>query len=125
MDLHLRAAVAEAAAELLVTFEQPAVKLSGRHVRDHCATGAQLLAAGKAHAARAPVLDQHLADVAARLAYATAVLDQAHERVHEPRPAAARDRHAALLDGEADHLSHEAGSGRVRPEPGVQHPRRK
>ena len=52
------------------------------------------------------------------------VADQLHERVGELRAAAARDRHAALLHGDGDHLRHEARRRRVRAEAGVQHPRR-
>ena len=52
------------------------------------------------------------------------VADQLDERVDQLRSAPARDRHAALLDGDRDHLRHVAGGGRVRPEAGVQHPGR-
>ena len=83
-----------------------------------------LLAVGEAHAlaparrARAPL------DVAAGLAGAAVILDQAHERLHEPRAAAARNRHPALLHRDADHLGHEPRGGRVGAEAGVQHPGR-
>ena len=52
------------------------------------------------------------------------ILDQPHERIDEPSAAAARDRHAALLHRDPDHLGHEARGRRVGPEAGVQHPRR-
>ena len=129
VDLHLGAAVAEAPAALGGrpadhAVEQPSVQLRRRHVRDHRARRADLLAAGEPHACRAALAHEHALDVAPGLAGAAVILDQPHERVHEPRAAAARDRHAALLDREADHLRHEPGGGRVGPEPGVQHPRR-
>ena len=52
------------------------------------------------------------------------VLDQAHERLDEPRATPARDRHASFLDGKADDLGHEARAGRIGPEARVQHPGR-
>ena len=52
------------------------------------------------------------------------VADQLHERVGELRTAAARDRHAALLHRDGDHLRHEPGGRGVGAEAGVQHPRR-
>ena len=58
------------------------------------------------------------------LAGAAVILDQPDERVDEARAAAARNRHAAGLDRERDHPGHEPGRGRVRPEAGVEHPRR-
>ena len=50
--------------------------------------------------------------------------DQRDERVGELRAAAARDRHAALLHRDRDHLRHVAGRGGVGPETRVQHPGR-
>ncbi len=60
----------------------------------------------------------------ARLARAALLADERDQRVGELRTAAARDRHAAFLHGDRDHLRHVAGGRRVRAEAGVQHPRR-
>src|SRR6185312_8461910 len=79
VDLHLRAAVAEALAELGVAADQPAVELRRRDVGDHRALRADLLAVGGAHAGRLAVAEEHSLDVAAGLARAAVVLDQAHE----------------------------------------------
>ena len=128
VDLHLRAPVAVAArrprnARRRIV-EQPLVELRGRHIRKHGALRRHDVSSGEPDADGAPAPDEHLLDVAARLADAAAVTDQLHERLHESRPAAPGDRHPALLDGDADHLRHEAGARRVRPEARVQHPRR-
>ena len=125
VDLHLGAAVAEAAfASSSWPSSRPAVELGRRDVRDHRARGRDLLAAGEPHAGRLAVADEHALDVAPGLAGAAVILDQPHERIDEPRAAAARDRHAALLHRDRDHLGHEARRRRVGPEAGVQHPRR-
>ncbi len=50
--------------------------------------------------------------------------DRRHESVGELGAAAARDRHAALLHRDGDHLRHVARARRFRAEPRVQHPGR-
>ena len=52
------------------------------------------------------------------------IADQPDERVGELRAAAAGHRHAALLDGDGDHLRHEPRRRRVGAEARVQDPRR-
>ena len=107
-----------------MALDQAAVELGRRDVGDHRARSRDLLAAGEADTGRLPVAYQHALDVAAGLAGAAVVLDQPHECIDEPSAAPARDRHPAFLNGDPDHLSHEARGSRVRPEPGVEHPRR-
>ena len=120
VDLHLGAAVAEAAARggdgVRRVAEQAAVELRRRDVRDHGARRADRLAVGGADADGGAVAHDDRLDLGARPARAAVVLDQPHERVGEARAAAARDRHAALLDGDRDHLRHEPGRRRVRAE---------
>src|SRR3954453_10977993 len=118
VDLHLRAAVAEAATKLRVAVDEPAVELRRRHVRDHGPRRSDLLAVGGAHAHRLPVADDHPLDVAAGFARAPAVLDRAHEPPVEPRPATAWNRHPALLHRDTDHLGHEPEARVVGPEAG-------
>src|SRR5205814_1629748 len=100
VDLHFRAAVAEAPTELVVTLEQTPVELGRGHVGDDGTAGAKLLAVRNAHASRAAVLDEDALDVPSPLARPAMVLDQPHERLDQARTPAARDRHPALLDGE-------------------------
>ena len=129
MDLHLGAAVPELPAALgdrrrRLTFEQAPVELRRRHVRDHGAAGRDGFAAGEPDADRLAVAYENALDVPARFANPPVVADQLHERIGQPRAAAARDRHPALLNRHGDHLRHEPRQRRVWPEPRVQHPRR-
>ena len=86
--------------------------------------GLDRLAVGEPHADGAARADEHALDVAVGLADSAVVANQLHERLGELRAAAARNRHPALLHRDRDHLRHEAGRRLIRPETGVQHPRR-
>ncbi len=130
MDLHLGAAVAEAARTLghgrrhLALVEQPLVELRRRHACDDGALRGDEVAACEADAHGSTMPDEHPVDVLPCLADAAAVADQPHERLGELRAAAARDRHAALLHRDRDHLRHEARRRSVGTEACVEHPRR-
>ena len=100
-------------------FEQRAVELRRRHVADHRAPRADRRADRRSHAAA-----RHALDVHAGLARAALRADERDQRIGELRAAAARNRHAALLHRDGDHLRHVAGRRRVRAEARVQHPRR-
>ena len=96
VDLHLGAAVPEAASALaerrrdLDLGEEPLVQLRRRHVRDHRAARVDPLAVRQHDAGRAPRPDVDALDVAPGLARAAVVADQLHER----RRAASRRRRA-------------------------------
>src|SRR6476661_3266670 len=131
VDLHLRAAVAEAPCALghrlgnLHVGEQPFVELGRRDARHDGALGLDRLAVGEAHAYSAARADERAFDVAVRLAGSPVVADELHERVRELRAAAAGYGHPALLHRDRDHLGHEAGRRLVGAETRVEHPRRK
>ena len=78
--------------------------------------GADRLAAGEPHADGAARPRRARARPRCPSRSAAVVADQPHERVDEAGAAAARDRHAALLHRDRDHLRHEAGRRRVRAE---------
>src|SRR5206468_8677429 len=88
---------------------QRAVQLRRRHVADHRAAGADGASVGDSHAAARDPLD-----LRAGLAGPSLLPDVRDECIGEPLTAAARYRHTALLDGDADHLCHVAGAGGVR-----------
>ena len=96
MNLHLGAAVAEPRARPrdrsrhVTVGEQPLVELRRRHVREHRAIGEDRLPVGELDPDGLPALHEHALDVAAGLAHAALIADQAHERVDEARTAAAR-----------------------------------
>ena len=129
MDLHLGAAVAEAAAGL--RRRRPAGRRgAGRRAGSASRSRSPRAAASNVSPAvvrtpvAAPSLHEDRVDLGVRPAGAAVVLDQPHERVGEPGAAALRHRHPALLDRDRDHLGHEAGGGGVGPEAGVEHPGR-
>ena len=130
VDLHLGAAVPEALGALPDRLrnagagEEPSVERLRKHVAEDGPRGSDGLTVDGLHADGAAVPDQHALHLGIGLADAAVVADQGHEGVDEPRPAAARDRHAAFLHGDGDHLGHEPGDGGVGAEPGVQDPGR-
>ena len=107
MDLHLGTAVAERRSRLadvcgdVAGPEQTPVQLRRRDVADHGAAGTDHLTAGRADAGGPPTCGEDALDIRFAAAGAAVVLDQPHERVDEPRAAAARDRHAPGLDRDA------------------------
>ena len=130
VDLHLGAAVAEAASGLdgrgrhVGCVEQAAVELRRRHVGDDAA-GRDGRAAGDANAGRRarsrPGSARRPAPSRARRRAARTIPASASTSFDA---AALRHRHAAELDRDRDHLGHEPRDGRVRPEARVQHPGR-
>src|SRR5205085_4714712 len=92
VDLHLRAAVAEGH---LRSPEEALVELRRRDVRDDRARGADLVSVFEPDSGGGAVPDEHPLDIAPGLTEAAVIADQRDERVDEPRPAAARDRHPA------------------------------
>ena len=129
VDLHLRPPEAKAACGQSDRGgkrhipQQSAVQLRRQDVADDRPCG-ELVSVHGSNTARAAVLDENSIHLAIRLQHAAVIADQLRQRVDEPRTAAARNRHAAQLDRDGDHLRHEAGGGSVRAETGVQHPRR-
>ena len=128
VDLHLGAAVAEAAAGacrlVLRIAQERSVELRRRHVGDHGARRAYLFAARRANARRGAVGGENALHLGVRPALAPLVHDQADERLRQLRAAASGDRHSSFLHGDGDHLRHEPGRRRVGAEAGVEHPRR-
>ena len=119
VDLQLAPPIAEPLRRLLEAVEQLAVQLRRRDVADHRTLGQQPPPVGCANAAARHTLHAH-----ARLARAALRADVGHQRLRQLRAAAARDRHAALLHRDRDHLRHVARPRRLRAEARMQHPRR-
>ena len=100
------------------------VELGRRDVADHRPLGAHLLAGGEPDAVRAARADEHALDVGAGARLAARVLDDADERLHEPRAAAAGHRHPAELERDAITCVMNPDIAWSGPRPGVQHPGR-
>ena len=130
VDLHARTAVAIGLRRLpvgrrhLALAQELPVELLGRDARDHGTRGRDRLAACQPDAGGAAARDEHALDVGTGAQLAAALAHDPGQRLDEPDAAAARHGHAAELDRAGDDLRHEAGERLLRPEAGVQHPRR-
>ena len=130
VDLHLAAAVTEAARALadvrrrVALAEQAAVELRRRHAGEHGAVGDDRLAVREADRRRLPFGDDDPLDLRLGAELAAGLAHDRRQPVDEACAAALRHRHPAQLQRARDHLRHEAGHRLVGPEAGVEHPRR-
>ena len=130
VNLHVAAAEAETLGGLgdpgrnIDRIEQPPVELRRCDVADDCTLRTDGVAAYEPYSGRTTRLDENSLNVPAGLANAAVISNQAHERIDEPRAAAAGNRHAAGFDRERDHAGHESRRGGIGPESCVEDPRR-
>src|SRR6185312_16136111 len=100
----------------------PRVELRRCDVADDCSVRTDGVAAYQPYSGRTTRLDEDSLNVTVGLANAAVISDQAHERIDQPRAAAARNRHAARFDRERDHTGHEPRRGGIGTESRVEDP---